>query len=120
MGNEQHPAIRLATRFWSRVDRQGLNDCWEWTGPTTGSQAYGAFCFDSGYVYAHRFSYILTHGEIPDDQVVMHTCDNPPCVNPLHLKLSSQGENIRDSVDKGRWMSVARKRHMDILNGTGP
>lgn len=99
---------RLTNRFWARVDRGSPDSCWLWEGPKTGSQAYGAFCFDSKYVYAHRFAYILHHGEIPDGHVVMHTCDTPHCVNPAHLKSGTQQDNILDSVRKGRWLTEAR------------
>jgi hypothetical protein len=52
--------------------------------------------------YAHRVAYVLAHGDIPAGAVVMHTCDVPACVNPSHLALGDQGDNIRDCYAKGR------------------
>ena len=112
MGSDFERVSRLANLFWSRVDRRGPGDCWPWLGPVTGSQEYGAFCFDSRYVYAHRFAYVLHHGEIPKGTVVMHTCDDPICVNPAHLNAGTQKDNIRDSVAKDRWLTRARKAHL--------
>jgi hypothetical protein len=53
--------------------------------------------------YAHRVAYVLAKGDIPNGQVVMHTCDVRACVNPDHLVLGTQTDNIRDAVDKGRY-----------------
>ena len=57
---------------------------------------------------AHRKAWIEAHGPIPDSQVVMHKCNNPPCVRVSHLRLGTQKENVNDSITKGRWMSPAR------------
>lgn len=103
---------RLSNLFWSRVDRGGPEECWKWDGPKTGSKPYGAFCFDNGFVYAHRFSYALHHGEIPENKVVMHLCDDPLCVNPRHLAIGTQRENIHDAMGKDRWMTPARREYL--------
>jgi hypothetical protein len=76
--------------------------CWEWTG-LLNSMGYAVIGLDHGKrMYAHRFSYMQTFGEIPAGYVVMHTCDNPRCVNPEHLRAGTQKENVHDMVAKGR------------------
>lgn len=90
-------------RFWSKVNKSGMDDCWEWTGAL--SKGYGimgdgiSFC---GERRAHRVSWTLLNGSIPRGMMVLHTCDNPRCVNPWHMKLGTHDENMRDMVSKGR------------------
>lgn len=90
-----------ALQFWSYV-RPIESGCWEWAG-SRNYQGYGQIHWLGGAIRAHRLSYALLHGVIPRDLVVMHTCDNPPCVNPSHLKLGTYADNCRDSVEKARW-----------------
>lgn len=85
-------------RFGKYVNK--TEGCWLWTGATNGK--YGVFPNPNGN-YAHRFSYVISKGEIPKGQCVCHTCDTPLCVNPDHLFLASQQENIFDAVKKGRF-----------------
>lgn len=97
-------------RFWGYVDKGG--DCWLWTAGCF-KRGYGAFAYEGKRPgYAHRFSYELHHGPIPEGKLVMHKCDNRKCVNPEHLKAGTQRDNIRDSMAKDRWMSDARKKHL--------
>lgn len=96
--------------LWSKVDIRGPDECWPWKG-FTNEQGYGRTWFgDKGY-YAHRVIYNLAHpGEIelsaPKDHslsgFMMHSCDNPPCCNPAHLKPATRKENMADSSQKGR------------------
>jgi hypothetical protein len=87
-------------RFWAKVDRAG--DCWLWTASRRGD-GYGAFQVESQrQISAHRYSYLLNHGPIPEGMVVMHSCDQPLCVNPDHLSLGTNLANQRDAARKGR------------------
>ena len=65
-------------------------------------KGYGKFNFKQKSMYAHRMAWLLTNGEIPDGMVVMHKCDITSCVNPTHLQLGTQKENVIDCANKGR------------------
>lgn len=69
-------------------------------------------------IAAHRLSWMFYHkGEVPDGMVVMHTCDNPPCVNPAHLQLGTQPENIADRDAKKRQAKGAKMGNATITQG---
>lgn len=92
----------LQARFWSKVDVQDNHACWNWLAATF-TNGYGAFGVTSGKMKtAHRVSYELVHGKIPEGMVVMHTCDNPLCVNPSHLVVGTYQDNTNDMVSKSR------------------
>ena len=93
----------LVDRFWDKVDVRGGNDCWEWTGGKD-RDGYGLIGLKSPWRTrgAHRVSYVIGNGPIPDGLLVLHSCDNPSCVNPAHLFTGTQLDNMRDMIDKGR------------------
>lgn len=83
--------------------RLGARQCWPWTGTLT--DGYGQLKREDGQtnIYAHRASVEIHTGRpVPSDRVVMHTCDNPRCVNPAHLRVATQLANVRDMHRKGR------------------
>lgn len=96
--------IPIAQRFWPKVDKRGVDECWPWTGARI-PQGYGRMGAGSPRrsLATHRVSWELANGAtIPSGMIVMHTCDNPSCVNPSHLKLGTTQDNNRDCIAKGR------------------
>lgn len=91
-----------AERFWVKVDKTG--DCWIFTGAIN-DRGYGCFRFDCVRTMelAHRVSWELANGPIPDGLCVLHHCDNPPCVRVDHLFLGTRADNAADCGMKGRW-----------------
>lgn len=95
---------RLEERFWPKVDIRGPNDCWEWTAArhSNGYGSIGLGARSSGKGLAHRVAWTLIHDSIPEGMCVCHHCDNPGCVNPSHLFLATQKDNLEDCRRKGR------------------
>jgi hypothetical protein len=97
------PRADVNIRFWSKVQIQDKEDCWNWIYKGT-SQGYGEFWDNQTHssIPSHRVAWMLTNGEIPKGFCVCHKCDNPKCCNPLHLFLGTQKENMKDMRAKGR------------------
>lgn len=99
--------LTLAERFARHVQPGAPDDCWLWTG-SLNTNGYGSIYNGRRRgqgkrgVAAHRVAWELAHGTIPPAMGVLHRCDNPPCVNPSHLFLGRQRENVRDMMEKGR------------------
>jgi hypothetical protein len=88
------------------------NGCWNWTASL--SRGYGRFTVNGKNIYAHRWSYQQTNGEIPEGMVLDHLCSNRRCVNPEHLEVVTQSENL--SRSKTTWYSL-NKAKTHCVNG---
>lgn len=88
-------------RFWGKVDIMGPQECWTWLSSKSGGR-YGAFTANNRHYQSHRVSYSIKNGAIPEGKVICHTCDNPLCVNPEHLFMGTQLDNVTDMMNKNR------------------
>ena len=119
MGGKRLP---LYDRFWNKVDKRGPDECWEWTACKLLGNLYGQIqdtTGDGGNVtrYAHRISWIIHNGDIPEGMCVCHHCDNPGCVNPAHLFLGTKADNNADMLSKGRCYTGPPESHRGEANG---
>ena len=100
------PTMPITERIKRNITVNPITKCWEWNGSKR--RGYGRMIVGSRTngtrrsVSAHRVSYELYHGEIPDGMEVCHTCDNPCCVNPEHLFVGTRQDNVDDRERKGR------------------
>ena len=91
----------IRERFESKVAPVPESGCHLWAAART-RKGYGQFIFDGRKQYAHRVAWQLAHGPIPAEMLVLHKCDTPACVNPEHLFLGTNVDNMADKVAKGR------------------
>jgi len=116
---EQGCSPKSAQWFFKKVNANGpipehlpeLGQCHVWLAAITG-RGYGQF----RPTVAHRFAWMLVHGPIPQDMLVLHKCDNPVCVNPDHLFIGTDADNARDKMLKDR-SGKGRKRPGTGLRG---
>src|SRR4249919_3011267 len=95
------PKIPIKDRFWDKVKKAGPDDCWPWQGYCL-SNGYGIIYDGRKPLYAHRVCWGLRGKKIRKGCHVLHRCDNRPCVNPRHLWIGRNRDNISDKVSKGR------------------
>lgn len=95
--------------FWYRVSPNDENGCWEWTGPST-PHGYGTQSSGTKEQRAHRLSYQMFFGDIPDGLWILHKCDNRRCVNPAHLYAGTPMDNVVDRRERKRFVCNKQKR----------
>ena len=119
--NKQRKMKPVEDRFWEKVDKRNSDECWNWKSSIRGN-GYGAFfthflgegrkCHG-----AHRYSWLLTKGQIPDGLWVLHKCDNRLCVNPKHLFLGDRFANMKDAATKKRICTIGKSRLTHCIRG---
>jgi hypothetical protein len=100
--------IPPAERYWHYVEKKAPDACWPWKAGTN-YKGYGQFQLGRENMAAHRFAYVLHHGEIPEGHQVHHTCDNKGCQNPAHLEALTPGQHTL--LGNGFSGRNARKTH---------
>lgn len=96
--------MKIIERFETKYIPEPNTGCFIWVGGSIDKDGYGAFHESHRLMKrAHRASYEYYKGSFDKSLLVLHTCDNPSCVNPSHLFLGTHTDNMRDKVSKGRW-----------------
>ena len=97
-----HNSMRIKKeKIWDMYYKDS-NGCWIFTGTPSTGNGYKRFTLNGKQTTAHRASYIIANGDIPDGMFVCHKCDNPACINPEHLFLGTHQDNMDDMKKKGR------------------
>lgn len=99
-------------RFWSKVDVHEISRCWEWQAATDG-HGYGQFSYQGQQMRSNRVAWTLERDN-PKDKMVLHKCHNPACVNPEHLYLGDNSDNMQDASDRG---TLSKGRSPGSTNG---
>lgn len=101
----------VESRLWLRVNRSaGPDGCWLWQGHRS-PDGYGQISVRGRRLaLTHRVAYELKKGAIPPGMFVLHSCDNPPCCNPAHLRVGGMAENMADMVSRGRSPHMRNER----------
>lgn len=91
-------------RLWSKIDRRRKNQCWPWVAKARLPTGYGVLKLKAGNnLVASRIVCFLAHGAAPDGKpYALHSCDNPPCCNPDHLRWGAQKDNVQDAIERKR------------------
>lgn len=90
---------KLKKRFWAKVDKRG--GCWLWRASIANHYGYGQFAVGDKIFSAHRVAWVIEHGRMPNG-LLLHSCDNAPCVKPAHLREGTHKDNTQDMISRGR------------------
>ena len=112
----KRPYIRqaeLPSVFWTFAKKDPETKCWVWQRAIQNrggrnSKGYGKQVFNGKREFAHRVAWQLKHGAIPKNRYVLHSCDNPPCINPKHLFLGTAANNTHDAVKKKHFPNMQK------------
>lgn len=112
------PAKPLAERFWPKVDRRDEDECWLWNAGLDHA-GYGTFMVHTpwGYrpMHAHRMAYLLKHRAVASNKWILHSCDEPRCCNPAHLRAGTPLDDANDRrARSGRFQRTAPLTDRDV------
>ena len=102
--------LSVVDRFWKYVEVNGVNECWPWSASLTVHGGYGQLNDRGKLLKAHRISYEIHYGGVPEGMFVCHRCNNPKCCNPKHLYAGTPKQNWDDTI-------VAGTRYVPKLSG---
>jgi hypothetical protein len=110
------PKESLEHRFWNKVDK--TSTCWFWEGKKD-KRGYGKLALEPGVTHreisAHRLSYQIHYGMFESSLFVCRQCDNPACVNPEHLFLGTNQDNVNDKVSKNRQLKGSQIHNSKLV-----
>jgi hypothetical protein len=117
-GRKGFASIPIKERFWAKVVKNA-DTCWLWSG-SCNNGGYGTIWFGRSIVKAHRLSWILEHGSVPDNLFVLHRCDVRRCVRPDHLFLGTNADNMADMAAKDRCARGSKRRFAKLSESDIP
>lgn len=101
---------QLPERFWTKIKTE-VGGCWEWTSSRS-AKGYGTFFLDGRARFAHRLMYQFYYKQdVSRDAMILHSCDRPWCVNPRHLSVGNQTENMRQRNERKRQAHLRGEQH---------
>lgn len=115
---DPHPELTEAvtvSRFWRLVKVGEPDECWPWAGDTDGD-GYGIFTYRGRRRPAHEMALSFSTGEARHRALdTCHSCDNPPCCNPAHLRFDTRRSNVADMIDRGRRRNASKLTAADVV-----
>lgn len=107
-------SMPIKRKFFAKIDSMQAGECWNWDG-TVSMYDYGHFYVNGVCKRAHRISWEIYYGKIPKDKMVLHKCDNRRCVNPSHLYLGDNSDNMKDRSNRNSGSFVGRHSRLNQI-----
>lgn len=97
----RRPLAERVERFWATFTPEPNTGCWLWTGAQN-NDGYGKVGWEGKWLSTHRLAFVLSGNEIPEDKIILHSCDVRCCGNPRHLRAGTYADNVQDAISRGR------------------